>query len=92
MEETKAGRADKEYVIQHFGTDPSFLIEDICEDFKDVVTSSMAGIKVGLYCVASSMAGIKGGFQGCCVLQYGRHQGIKAPNRTKEWFPLRRAL
>ena len=48
------------------------------------VASSMAGIKGGLYCVASSMAGIKGGFHGCCVLQYGWHQGINAPSRTKE--------
>ncbi len=35
MEETRAGQIDKEYMIQHFGTDPSFLIEDICEDFKE---------------------------------------------------------
>jgi len=45
MEETRAGQIDKEYMIQHFGTDPSFLIEDICEDFKDCLTSSITGIK-----------------------------------------------
>ena len=34
MEESRSAQVEKEYMIQHFGTDPSFLIEDICEDFK----------------------------------------------------------
>ena len=47
MEESRAEQINKEYMIQHFNTDPSFLIEDICEDFKDCVASSLLGIKVG---------------------------------------------
>ena len=47
MEETREEQINKEYMIQHFSTDPSFLIEDICEDFKDCVASSLLGIKAG---------------------------------------------
>jgi len=45
MEETREEQINKEYMIQHFSTDPSFLIEDVCEDFKDCVASSLLGIK-----------------------------------------------
>eukprot|EP00088_Acartia_fossae_P003998 TRINITY_DN11715_c1_g1_i1.p1 TRINITY_DN11715_c1_g1~~TRINITY_DN11715_c1_g1_i1.p1 ORF type:complete len:248 (-),score=95.77 TRINITY_DN11715_c1_g1_i1:80-823(-) len=45
MEESRSAQVEKEYMIQHFGTDPSFLIEDICEDFKDHLTSVMTGLK-----------------------------------------------
>jgi len=45
MEDSEAGRINKEYVIQHFETDPSFLIEDICEDFKETVSGVLQDIK-----------------------------------------------
>lgn len=45
MEDSEAGRTNKEYVIQHFETDPSFFIEDICEDFKETVSGVLQDIK-----------------------------------------------